>query len=48
MRASLTCHSNVGMCESGNLWEAVQRSKTFMDGLNSYRSHAFAHLPTQG
>ena len=37
-----------GQRDAKNLWEAIQRSKTFMDGLNSYRSHAFARMPTQG
>ena len=48
VKVSLPCHSNVGLCVRGNLWEAVKRSKTLMDGLNSYRSHAFAHMPTLG
>ncbi len=32
----------------GNLYTAVQRSKTLNDGLIRYRSHAFAHKPSQG
>ena len=28
VKVSLPCHSNVGMCVSGNLWEAVKKGKT--------------------
>ena len=42
MDASLPCHSSRGMCERGNLWEAVQEAKAFKAGLNKYRSHATA------
>ena len=48
MDASLPCHSSRGVWGSGNLWEAVQKNKIFVDGLNSYRSQAYAHLPSQG